>query len=193
MLSCKVEKNSRGQFLVRGRVFDESKPQTFNQPWTPEEQRRLEELLVEYPSEEVEMERWKKIARCLGNRTAIQVQSRVQKYFQKLQKAGMPVPGKYKRHTPNSTIGLARNKRPTNRGKYSGSLLGSRNSSFFPDFKPDVRMSEEDEREADSVFSVESSVSSDYFIHWSNSVFRVAIDIFFILVCLATARNGTML
>ena len=46
MLDCKVERNSKGQYLVRGRVFDHSKPQTFNQPWTPEEQRRLEELLI---------------------------------------------------------------------------------------------------------------------------------------------------
>ena len=73
ILDCKVERNSKGQFLVRGRVFDQSKPQTFNQPWTGEEQKRLEELLEEYPSEEVEMERWKKIATCLGNRTPIQV------------------------------------------------------------------------------------------------------------------------
>ena len=40
ILDCKVERNARGQFLVRGRIFDASKPQTFNQPWTPEEQRR---------------------------------------------------------------------------------------------------------------------------------------------------------
>ena len=46
VLDCKVERNSKGQYLVRGRVFDHSKPQTFNQPWTPEEQRRLEELLI---------------------------------------------------------------------------------------------------------------------------------------------------
>ncbi|XP_036138970.1 ZZ-type zinc finger-containing protein 3 isoform X2 [Monomorium pharaonis] len=52
--------------LVRGRAFDESKPETFNQLWTVEEQRRLEELLVEYPPEEVEMRRWTKIANALG-------------------------------------------------------------------------------------------------------------------------------
>merc|ERR1712062_141309 len=113
LLDCKVERNARGQFLVRGRVFDASKPQTFNQPWTPEEQRRLEDLLLEYPSEEVEMERWKKIATCLGNRTPIQVQSRVQKYFQKLQKAGLPIPGRYKKIIPASNS-LARIKRPSN-------------------------------------------------------------------------------
>lgn len=54
------------QILVRGRAFDESKPETFNQLWTVEEQRRLEELLVEYPPEEVEMRRWTKIANALG-------------------------------------------------------------------------------------------------------------------------------
>ena len=104
-MDCKVERNARGQFLVRGRVFDASKPQTFNQPWTPEEQRRLEDLLLEYPSEEIEMERWKKIATCLGNRTPIQVQSRVQKYFVKLQKAGLPIPGRFRKSTPGSNSG----------------------------------------------------------------------------------------
>ena len=82
-----------GQWLVRGRTFDKSKPKTFNQPWTAEEQKRLEELLHEFPSEDVEMERWKKIAARLGNRTPIQVQSRTQKYFIKLHKAGLPIPG----------------------------------------------------------------------------------------------------
>ena len=32
LLDCKVERNAKGQYLVRGRVFDNSKPQTFNQP-----------------------------------------------------------------------------------------------------------------------------------------------------------------
>ena len=137
-------------------MFDASKPQTFNQPWTGEEQRRLEELLVEYPSEEVEMERWKKIATCLGNRTPIQVQSRVQKYFQKLSKAGLPIPGRYKKNV-TSTTGLARTKRPSIRGKYANSLIGNRNSSFFPDMRPEVTMTEDDEREAD----FESILSSD--------------------------------
>ena len=86
----------KGPVLVRGRPYDERKPQTFNQPWTREEQRRLEELLVVHPSEDVEMERWKKIAAALGNRTAVQVQSRTQKYFLKLHKAGLPIPGKIK-------------------------------------------------------------------------------------------------
>lgn len=64
------------------------------QLWTAEEQRRLEELLIEYPPEEVESRRFQKIAEALGNRTRMQVSSRVQKYFLKLMKAGLPIPGR---------------------------------------------------------------------------------------------------
>ena len=49
--------------------------------------------------EEVEARRWEKVAKALGNRTAQQVASRVQKYFIKLTKAGLPVPGRI----PNMT------------------------------------------------------------------------------------------
>lgn len=80
--------------IVRGRAKDSSKPSTFNQLWTEEEQQRLESLLVEYPPEEVEAKRWSKIANALGNRTTIQVASRVQKYFLRLAKEGLPVPGR---------------------------------------------------------------------------------------------------
>ena len=79
---------------MRGREFNQKKPETFNQLWTPEEQKRLEELLTTFPPEQIEMERFRKIAKALGNRTPLQVQSRVQKYFIKLQKAGLPVPGR---------------------------------------------------------------------------------------------------
>lgn len=79
---------------VRGRVYDNSKPVTFNQLWTVEEQLRLEELLVKFPPEENETKRYMKIAEALGNRTVTQVSSRCQKYFLKLQKAGLPVPGR---------------------------------------------------------------------------------------------------
>lgn len=65
--------------------------------WTCEEQRRLEELLKEYPEEEIEMRRWVKIANALGNRTPKQVMSRVQKYFIKLHQAGLPVPGRVRK------------------------------------------------------------------------------------------------
>nr|CAD7413814.1 unnamed protein product [Timema poppensis] len=56
------DQRSNSKVFVRGRAFDDSKPETFNQLWTMEEQRRLEELLLEYPPEEMESNRWKKIA-----------------------------------------------------------------------------------------------------------------------------------
>ena len=145
---AKVEINESGQFLVRGRPFSDSKPVTFNQPWTPEEQQRLEQLLMEFPSEEVEMERWKKIAKALGNRTAVQVQSRTQKYFIKLQKAGLPIPGKakskYSRNVSSSSSGSI--------GKSvsaKNSLVGQKRSTFFPSLQPSVKMEEDDDDDDD--------------------------------------------
>lgn len=79
---------------VRGRKFTENKPETFNQLWSCEEQKRLEELLEIYPEEQIEARRYKKIAEALGTRTPIQVMSRIQKYFAKLAKAGLPIPGR---------------------------------------------------------------------------------------------------
>ncbi|KAG6462585.1 hypothetical protein O3G_MSEX013353, partial [Manduca sexta] len=69
---------------VRGRKFTDNKPETFNQLWSCEEQKRLEELLEIYPEEAIEARRYKKIAQALGTRTPIQVMSRIQKYFAKL-------------------------------------------------------------------------------------------------------------
>lgn len=80
--------------VVRGRVKDKDKPSTFNQLWSPEEQLRLEELLVKYPPEANEARRFAKIAAALGNRTLKQVTSRCQKYFAKLHQAGLPIPGR---------------------------------------------------------------------------------------------------
>ena len=59
--------------MVRGRVKDEGKSETFNKLWTVEEQKKLEELLLTFPAEEVEARRWSKIAKALGNRTPQQV------------------------------------------------------------------------------------------------------------------------
>ncbi|GFR02506.1 ZZ-type zinc finger-containing protein 3 [Trichonephila clavata] len=77
----------------------DQKPPKINHYWTAEEQKHLEELLIKFPPEEIESRRWEKIANCLENRTPIQVASRVQKYFIKLLKAGMPIPGRM----PNTT------------------------------------------------------------------------------------------
>ncbi|KAJ2773234.1 hypothetical protein IWQ57_001399 [Coemansia nantahalensis] len=70
------------------------KPPSYNIPWSDEEQLRLEQLLGEFPEEEVANTRWRKISEALGTRTMRQVASRVQKYFIKLAKAGLPVPGR---------------------------------------------------------------------------------------------------
>ncbi|KAI7904055.1 uncharacterized protein BX663DRAFT_432759, partial [Cokeromyces recurvatus] len=67
---------------------------TFKQPWTDEEQKRLQELLIIYPDEPVQAQRFNKISKALGTRTPRQVASRVQKYFIKLAKLGLPVPGR---------------------------------------------------------------------------------------------------
>ncbi|XP_014291707.1 ZZ-type zinc finger-containing protein 3 [Halyomorpha halys] len=83
------EDSSGSEIRVRGRVYNENKPRTFNQLWTVEEQLRLEQLLVEYPPEPIESRRFEKIAKALGNRTPQQVCSRVQKYYKKLAKAGI--------------------------------------------------------------------------------------------------------
>ncbi|KAI9496641.1 hypothetical protein BDB00DRAFT_808170 [Zychaea mexicana] len=72
----------------------ETRAPTYNQPWSDEEQRRLEELLEIYPDEQVQAQRFNKISKALGTRSARQVASRVQKYFIKLAKLGLPVPGR---------------------------------------------------------------------------------------------------
>ena len=108
------------------------------------------------------MERWKKIATSLGNRTAIQVQSRVQKYFLKLHKAGLPIPGKLGNKAKakcktsqnyNKFNGLLHyggmNNGSSNSNKFVSNLVSQRNSSFFPHLKPEVKMSEDDEQRAD--------------------------------------------
>ena len=46
-----------------------SRPQS--QAWTPAEQRRLEQLLVDYPDEPVSTHRWAKIARALGTKSLL--------------------------------------------------------------------------------------------------------------------------
>jgi len=78
------------------KVKEREKSTTFNKPWTEEEQLRLEELLQKYPgdSNSNEAQRFSKIAKELGNRTVSQVTSRCQKYFIKLQKLGLPIPGR---------------------------------------------------------------------------------------------------
>lgn len=62
-----------GQTTVRDRENSEGQISTYKQPWTSEEQRRLEQLLIEFPTERVEARRYRKIAQRLGNKTMKQV------------------------------------------------------------------------------------------------------------------------
>jgi hypothetical protein len=55
---------------------------------------RLQELLDVFPDEPIQAQRFNKISKALGTRTPKQVASRVQKYFIKLAKRGLPVPGR---------------------------------------------------------------------------------------------------
>lgn len=143
----KIEK-TESEDIVRSRVKTEKKSDTFNLPWTPEEQKRLEELLIQYPPEEVEARRFQKIAASLGNRTPLQVQSRVQKYFIKLANAGLPIPGRI----PNMTL----YKRKNQRGQRHHRMYNQ--STFLTSVVPPVYMSDDDENSQ----SYEGSITSEY-------------------------------
>ncbi|CAB1413446.1 unnamed protein product [Pleuronectes platessa] len=133
--------NERQAQMIRGRICQPNKSDTFNQLWTVEEQKKLEQLLVKFPPEEVESRRWQKIADALGNRTAKQVASRVQKYFIKLTKAGIPVPGR----TPN--LCMYTKKASSKRQHHLNKHL-YRPSTFLTSYEPPVFMDEDDERAA---------------------------------------------
>lgn len=130
--------SSRAQ-MIRGRLCNQNKPDTFNQLWTIEEQKKLEQLLLKFPPEEVESKRWQKIADELGNRTAKQVASRVQKYFIKLTKAGIPVPGR----TPNVCM---YSKKASGKRQHHLNKHLYRPSTFLTSYEPPVYMDDEDER-----------------------------------------------
>lgn len=51
----------------------------YNLPWSEEEKRRMDELLLIYPEEDVQARRYAKIAAALGTRTASQVANRLHK------------------------------------------------------------------------------------------------------------------
>ncbi|KAI9056429.1 hypothetical protein FKP32DRAFT_1615928 [Trametes sanguinea] len=67
-----------------------AKSETYKQAWSDSEQHLLERLLEEIP--EGEKNRWSKISKAMnGRRTARQVASRVQKYYEKLKRFGVEV------------------------------------------------------------------------------------------------------
>ncbi|CDH49551.1 hypothetical protein RO3G_11876 [Lichtheimia corymbifera JMRC:FSU:9682] len=101
----------------------EHRAATYNQPWTDEEQRRLEELLEVYPDEPVQSQRFLKISKALGTRTTKQVASRVQKYFIKLAKLGLPVPGRVS--IPPSSLPKAKRKVTKVKGRGGGNTAAA--------------------------------------------------------------------
>ncbi|KAM4022572.1 ZZ-type zinc finger-containing protein 3 isoform 1-T3 [Anomaloglossus baeobatrachus] len=131
------QESSASSVQIRGRFCMDSKPGTFNQLWTIEEQKKLEQLLLKFPPEEIESKRWQKIADELGNRTAKQVASRVQKYFIKLTKAGIPVPGR----TPNLYM---YSKKATSKRQHVLNKHLFKPSTFMTSHEPPVFMEDDD-------------------------------------------------
>lgn len=81
------------------------------------------------------MRRFTKIAKALGNRTPRQVASRLQKYFQKLYAAGLPVPGRIPR---NSKAYIS-----TRKNRLVNQMI--RPTTFFPSNYVPVTMTEDDD------------------------------------------------
>ncbi|KAJ1959891.1 hypothetical protein GGI12_004100, partial [Dipsacomyces acuminosporus] len=186
-----TQKHSKSRAKTKGTRgptrYDDDKPRpaSFNLPWSDEEQERLEELLLIYPEEPVANDRWRKISDALGTRTMRQVASRVQKYFIKLARAGLPVPGRVPDTSNWTSIGGGRNAaaaatataataaRPAKgdsqpkrrRGGFSGSPSAGRRKRKYVDF---TSSEEDDELEVDlDGFSDnnESSVNHDAMVY----------------------------
>lgn len=89
------------------------------------------------------MRRYTKIAKALGNRTPRQVASRLQKYFQKLYAAGLPVPGRIPR---NSKAYIS-----TRKHRLINQMI--RPTTFFPSSYVPVTMGEDDQNNHNSLDS----------------------------------------
>ncbi|XP_022909965.2 ZZ-type zinc finger-containing protein 3 [Onthophagus taurus] len=139
---------------VKAEDLNHQKPtNTHSKPWTVEEQKRLEELLITYPPEDIELRRYKKIAAALGTRTVQQVCSRIQKYFLKLKKAGLPIPGRIPK--------LVLRKSP----KIPHGNCNIKPSTFFPELNIPVTMNELEEVPGAS----QSSYSNEQIPHINSS------------------------
>ncbi|XP_056635375.1 ZZ-type zinc finger-containing protein 3 [Diorhabda sublineata] len=105
--------------------------------WSAEEQKKLEELLIKFPPELIERRRFQKIANELGTRSVAQVASRVQKYFLKLYKAGLPIPGRLPKN-------LDKRKKPFPHKHQRYNQYLWKPTTFFPNFDLPVTMDELD-------------------------------------------------
>ncbi|XP_013183344.1 ZZ-type zinc finger-containing protein 3 [Amyelois transitella] len=137
LMDTKPNTDDLDTIKVRGRKFTDNKPETFNQLWSCEEQKRLEELLEIYPEEPIEARRYKKIARDLGTRTPIQVMCRIQKYFAKLAKAGLPIPGRAPKR-------VSRDKNKS---------IFYKKSTFFPQLHVPVKMEDIDSNDTQESYA----------------------------------------
>ncbi|KAG2196850.1 hypothetical protein INT47_011370 [Mucor saturninus] len=112
---------------------DPNRAPTFKQPWSDEEQHRLQELLITFPDEPIQAQRFHKISKALGTRTQRQVASRVQKYFIKLAKSGLPVPGRITippSCMPKDKEGVSKNKNKGNPNRVTKPNLGPNNRPY---------------------------------------------------------------
>lgn len=128
-------KQITNDFMNKDVRMEEKDNKIRSSSWTTEEQRKLDELLIKYPPEEMESKRIRKIANELGTRTQKQVSSRLQKYYLKLVKAGLPVPGRL----PKSR---SHDKKSSFKSKRFGKHAYMKPSTFFPDLDIPVVMNE---------------------------------------------------
>lgn len=87
------------------------------------------------------MRRFAKIAKALGNRTPRQVASRLQKYFQKLHAAGLPVPGRVPRN--------ARSYNTSRKNRMAKHMY--RPTTFFPTNYVPVNLTNDDDNSANAL------------------------------------------
>ncbi|GFW37864.1 ZZ-type zinc finger-containing protein 3 [Trichonephila clavipes] len=66
---------------ARAKLSTENKSSESNTSWSDEEQKKLKELLIQFPPEDVEANRWEKIANSLGTKSAFEVASRIHKKY----------------------------------------------------------------------------------------------------------------
>jgi hypothetical protein len=157
-------RRSAAESPQQSKQYKKGQQHNYNKSWSVEEQRTLEELLIEFPPEDNEAARWRKIATKLGTRTPLQVQSHCQKYFIKLAKAGLPIPGRMPNMktyvTKKSSSRGGRKGGCSGPGRGGGVLIGQMNanskrmvgrgsslneiSSMWTSFNPPITMDDDD-------------------------------------------------
>jgi ZZ-type zinc finger-containing protein 3 len=105
--------------------------------WTLDEATKLEELLIQFPPEAVESQRFEKIAKAMGQKSKAQIASRVQKFFKKLHEANLPIPGS----------SCSKSIRGRNKKSHRQHFKFERPSTFFPEriVPKDLMMKEDDD------------------------------------------------